>query len=371
MNDNIENFLAEFGLSTAIILLLCAAGIAWVVSRRSTKKKLDKKSSSASVKQGDSPQEFLGGTIQSDVPASTDLGAALRSTRDGFISRIATALARKTAVDQQLWDELEKILFTGDVGVRTAQKLVAHVKAQALEQGVSDGEQIRSILTEEISRILRAGQLPVAPPNQETLHVVLFVGVNGVGKTTTIGKLAQQYKNAGKKVVLGAGDTFRAAAEEQLSIWADRAQVDIVSGTSGGDPSSVLFDAVKFAKANDKNIVLCDTAGRLHTKVGLMDELKKIHRVLNNASPGAPHEVFLVLDATTGQNAIMQARQFMEATPLSGLILTKVDGSAKGGVIIGIVDELKIPVKYIGVGEGIMDLKPFIADDFIHGLFGE
>lgn len=307
-----------------------------------------------------------------EIVPQVSLATALKNTREGFVARIAKALARKSQIDDEIWEELESILFSADVGVRTTQKLIKTIKERTAREGLSDASQIQEILIDEIRQILQKSQNE-AIPNEESAspRVILFVGVNGVGKTTTIGKLAQKYIQAGKSVVLGAGDTFRAAAAEQLTVWAERSGVHIVQGASGADPASVLFDAVKYAQKNQQDMVLCDTAGRLHTKQGLMDELKKIHRVLNNAVPGAPHEVYLVLDATTGQNAIMQAKQFMDATPLNGLILSKLDGSAKGGVIIGIVDELGIPVKYIGVGESIADLRPFNANDFVDGLFAK
>jgi fused signal recognition particle receptor len=266
-------------------------------------------------------------------------------------------------------EQVEEILFTADIGVKTSTKLLDIVK-QNLKG--DDASQVREKVSEAILDILHKVQTPTIHKNGHAGPlVVMFVGVNGVGKTTTIGKLAAQFSAGGSKVILGAGDTFRAAAGEQLEVWASRSGAEIVRGAEQADPSSVLFDAVNKAKSENADYVLCDTAGRLHTKINLMEELKKVHRVLGKASDGAPQEVLLVVDATTGQNAIEQARQFKAAAPLTGVILTKLDGTAKGGVVIGIADELGIPIRYIGVGESASDLRPFDADEFVKALFSE
>lgn len=299
-----------------------------------------------------------------------ELSQALSATRDGFMGRIAKVLGASGGDDAVL-DELESVLFTADVGPRTADRLMQAVRSQLKGKDRTDIERVRSVLRAEAKAILTA--VPPRPLALEgdTPRVVMILGVNGAGKTTTIGKLANQLKSAGKNVLLGAGDTFRAAAAEQLEVWASRADVPIVqSNKEGADPSSVLFDAVKRAQTDNLDVVLCDTAGRLHTKVNLMEELKKVTRVLAKAQEGAPHEVLLVLDGTVGQNAIQQARQFGEAAPITGIIITKLDGTAKGGVVLGIADELKIPVLYVGIGEKISDLRPFAADEFLDALFG-
>jgi fused signal recognition particle receptor len=279
-------------------------------------------------------------------------------------------------LDDAALGELEEILFSADVGVRTATALLEAVRERLKRKELGDLSKVKAALREEIERILslgaapgqaRHGGLPDAPPPQ----VVMVVGVNGTGKTTTIGKLAAKLKASGKSVLLGAGDTFRAAAGEQLDVWADRAQVPMVRGKDGSDPGAVLFDAVTRARKEKLDVVLCDTAGRLHTKSNLMDELKRIKRTLEKAHAGAPQEVLLVVDATTGQNAIQQARQFHDALGITGFVLTKLDGTAKGGVIIGICDELKIPVRYVGVGEKVADLKAFDPHEFVEALFAD
>lgn len=298
---------------------------------------------------------------------SRSLGAALKPTRDGFIAKISSLLL-KISNHEELFEELESILFTADIGVTTAEKLLQAVKVKLLDKN-QVGKTIYDLMKEEIRNIFSTMSVAAELPEMASSKVILFVGVNGVGKTTTIGKLCYQLKLQGKSVLLGAGDTFRAAAKEQLSIWADRAAVPIVAGKDQADPASVLFDAAKKAKQENIEFVLCDTAGRLHTKTNLMDQLGKVHRVLGKAIHGAPHEVFLVVDATMGQNAIAQAKEFAKTTPLTGIILTKLDGTAKGGVAIGIVDELGVPIRYIGVGEGIEDLRPFDSNAFVDALF--
>jgi fused signal recognition particle receptor len=304
------------------------------------------------------------------------LSEGLARTRGGFMARLNALLGASRELDEAALGELEEILFSADVGVRTATALLESVRERLKRKELSDLSKVKAALREEIERILSLGAahgqaghggLPDAPPPQ----VVMVVGVNGTGKTTTIGKLAAKLKGAGKSVLLGAGDTFRAAAGEQLDVWAERAQVPMVRGKDGSDPGAVLFDAVTRARNEKIDVVLCDTAGRLHTKANLMEELKRIRRTLEKAHAGAPHEVLLVVDATTGQNAIQQARQFHDALGVTGFVLTKLDGTAKGGVIIGICDELKIPVRYVGVGEKVADLKPFDPHEFVEALFAE
>jgi len=275
-------------------------------------------------------------------------------------------------VDPALLDELEALLFTSDIGVRTADRLLTLLRERHASDRLTDMAAVVSTLRDEITSIL---ELPSADlfegATTETPRVLMVVGVNGVGKTTTIGKLAHFATQQGHQVLLGAGDTFRAAAVDQLGVWAERTGATLVEGKSKSDPSSVLFDAVRRGHDEGASVIICDTAGRLHTRKELMDELEKMHRSIAKAAPGAPHEVILVLDATIGQNAIAQAKTFRESTPLTGIILTKLDGTARGGVIVGICDELKVPVKYIGVGEALEDLRSFDAGAFVDALFSE
>jgi fused signal recognition particle receptor len=295
------------------------------------------------------------------------LKAGLAKTRGGFIAKIAALFAKKQ-IDRATVDQLEEVLLTGDIGVRTAQKLFESVKTKLSKDELADPEVIWGEIREQSARILDVG----APPldyDRARPFVILMIGVNGVGKTTTIGKLASQFAAQGKKVLLAAGDTFRAAATEQLTIWGDRTGAPVVRGKEGGDPSSVIFDAVKRAQAESFDIVIADTAGRLHTKTDLMDELIKVRRVIGKALEGAPHETFLVIDANTGQNAIEQAKLFQKTMALTGIVLTKLDGTAKGGVVLGICDELKVPVRYIGIGEKVDDLRVFDPSAFLTALF--
>lgn len=304
----------------------------------------------------------------------------LERTRDtGFIAKLAGLFGGKAEVSEATIAELEEILFTADIGVKTSMKLVEAARDRLKAKELSDPEKLKRAIRADITQILRNARdsdprpllsgvgLPLEPGKRP--WVVLVVGVNGAGKTTTIGKLAAKLKAEGRSVVLGAGDTFRAAAQEQLDVWAERAQVPIVRGPENADPGAVLFDTVKKAAAEGIDVALCDTAGRLHTKAPLMEELRRLKKVVAKASEGAPHEVLLVLDATMGQNAIQQARQFHDALQLTGLVLTKLDGTAKGGVVIGISDELSIPVRLVGVGEKIADLRPFDPDEFVAALF--
>ena len=301
-----------------------------------------------------------------------DLDKGLEKTKTSVFSRITHAIAGKSKVDDEVLDNLEEILITSDVGVETTLKIIERIEKRVARDKYVGTDELNTILKEEIMALLQENQSGDGTTFDITgkkPYVIMVVGVNGVGKTTTIGKLAHNFKKAGKKVVLGASDTFRAAAVEQLKIWAERVDVPIIQQGMGADPASVAFDTVKSAVAQDADVVLIDTAGRLHNKVNLMRELTKIKQVMQKVVPDAPHEVLLVLDASTGQNAIEQARQFTAATEVNALALTKLDGTAKGGVVIGISDQFKIPVKYIGVGEGIDHLQVFDRKAFVDSLF--
>ena len=296
------------------------------------------------------------------------ISAGLRKTRESLLGTVNSMLHSFTRIDEELFEELEEILITGDVGVLTAQSICNDLRAKVKERGITDPAQIRSLLRETVAQMLQGGQelqMSTSP------SVILVIGVNGVGKTTTIGKMAARFKANGKKVILGAADTFRAAAIEQLDIWADRAGVELVKHAQGADPAAVVFDTLAAAKARGADVAICDTAGRLHNKKNLMDELNKISRVIDRELPDADREVLLVLDATTGQNAVNQVRDFREAAGITGIVRTKLDGTARGGVVLTIREELNVPVKFIGVGEGIDDLQPFDAEEFADGLFGE
>ena len=292
----------------------------------------------------------------------------MRKTRERFAHRVDRLVLGKKHIDSDLIDELEEILITSDLGVRTTQLLMDRVADKVKRKELRDPEKLREQLQEQIRSILSV-PAPAWNPRTERPFVIMVVGVNGVGKTTTIGKLAHQLTKEGSKVMLVAADTFRAAAVEQLSLWGERAGVPVVKQKSGSDPSAVAFDAIEAALARDVDIVLLDTAGRMHTKANLMEELKKIQRVIKKKMPSAPHEVLLVLDASTGQNAFSQARLFKDEMGVTGLILTKLDGTAKGGVIVPICDELQVPVRYIGIGEGVEDLRPFDPEQFTKALF--
>lgn len=290
----------------------------------------------------------------------------LAKTREGVMQRVDGVFHAFSRVDESLYDELEEILIESDVGVSTAESIIGELRARVKAQGVSEPEAVRALLKAVMAELLEADtslNLSTKP------SVVLVIGVNGVGKTTTIGKLAAALRASGKKVLLAAADTFRAAAADQLEIWAQRAQVPIVRQHEGADPAAVVFDALAAAKARGADVVLCDTAGRLHNKKNLMDELAKISKVIDRELPGCARENLLVLDASTGQNAVNQARAFLEAAGLSGIVLTKLDGTARGGVVFAVMHELHIPVKYVGVGEGLDDLQPFSPQDFVNALF--
>jgi len=306
---------------------------------------------------------------RAEAEAGRTLAAGLERTRgEGFMARLNGLFSRGAAVDDGVLAQLEEILFTADIGVRTASGLVDTARDRLKKRELGDVGRVKGLIRSEIERMVTLPR-PASLQGGGPPHVTMVVGVNGAGKTTTIGKLAAKLTRNGKKVVIAAGDTFRAAATEQLDVWADRAHATLVSGADGSDPGAVVFDAVKRALADGADAVLVDTAGRLHTKTPLMEELKKVKRVLDKALPGAPHEVLLVLDATVGQNAIAQAKQFQEAVGVTGIALTKLDGTAKGGVVIGISDELKIPVTWVGVGEKIADLRPFDPHEFVEALF--
>ena len=304
------------------------------------------------------------------------LDKGLEKTKQSFFSKLARTVVGKSKVDAEVLDELEEVLITSDVGVETTLKIIDKIEERVARDKVLGVEELNTILKEEIANLLSENNAFDSirfdvPKHENGPHVIMVVGVNGVGKTTTIGKLSYQFKSLGKKVVLGAADTFRAAAVDQLIIWAERVGVDIVQQGMNADPSSVAYDTLQSAKAQNADVVLIDTAGRLHNKVNLMKELSKIKRVMDKVIPGAPHEVLLVLDGSTGQNAYEQAKQFAAATDINGLAITKLDGTAKGGVVIGISDQMKIPVKYIGVGEGMEDLQAFDRELFVDSLFSE
>lgn len=311
--------------------------------------------------------------LKKDKEQKEDLDKSLEKTRTNIFSRISKALIGKSKIDDDVLDNLEEILVTSDVGVDTTLKIIDRIAKHVARDKYIGTNELNHILKEEIAGLLQEnnsgdGTTFDLDANKKP-YIILVVGVNGVGKTTTIGKLAYNFKKVGKKVILGASDTFRAAAVEQLQIWANRVGVSIVSHGMGADPASVAFDAVKTAMEQDADIVIIDTAGRLHNKINLMNELSKIRKVCQKVISDAPHEVLLVLDASTGQNAIEQARQFIAATEVNAIALTKLDGTAKGGVVIGISDQFKIPVKYIGVGEKMENLQIFDRNEFVNSLF--
>lgn len=303
------------------------------------------------------------------------LDKGLSKTKEGVFSKLARIVAGKSQVDENILDDLEEVLITSDVGVETTLRIIDRIEKRVARDKYINTNELNSILREEITALLTendvedAGEFSV--PEGKKPYVIMVVGVNGVGKTTTIGKLAYQYKKRGNSVYLGAADTFRAAAVEQLMIWGERVGVPVVKQKMGADPASVAFDTLSSAKANNADVVIIDTAGRLHNKLNLMNELTKIKKVMEKIVPGAPHEILLVLDGSTGQNAFEQAKQFTAATEVNELAITKLDGTAKGGVVIGISDHFKIPVKYIGLGEGMEDLQVFCRKEFVDSLFGD
>ncbi len=294
------------------------------------------------------------------------LNKGLKKTRDSMSGAINSALYGKNEIDDEFYDDLEEILIMADVGVTTSEEIVSKLRDVVFKKNLHRADDVKKEIKNIVSDILSGGEEidMITIPS-----VILVIGVNGVGKTTSIGKLAAMFKSEGKKVILGAADTFRAAAIDQLEIWADRAGVEIVKHKEGADPAAVVYDTIEAGKARNADIIICDTAGRLHNKKNLMDELNKIYRIMDRQLPYADREILLVLDATTGQNAVNQAKEFLDCAEITGIILTKLDGTAKGGVVLAIKNDLKVPVKFIGVGEGIDDMRPFIPKDFAESLF--
>ena len=295
------------------------------------------------------------------------LVAGLTKTRENIVSGMDSIISVFSAIDEDIYEELEETLIMGDLGIQTTMSVLEELKKAVKEQHIKDPSQCRQVLIDSIRKKMDLGENAYEFEHRKS--VVLVIGVNGVGKTTSIGKLADQLKSDGKRVILAAADTFRAAAIEQLSEWADRAGVDLIAQKEGSDPAAVIYDAIAAAKSRNADVLICDTAGRLHNKKNLMEELKKINRIIDKEYPEAYRETLVVLDGTTGQNALVQARQFMEAAPITGIILTKLDGTAKGGIAVAIQSELGIPVKYVGVGEKIDDLQKFSSGDFVNALF--
>lgn len=295
----------------------------------------------------------------------------LTKTRQSFSDKMNDLVARYRKVDEDFFEELEEVLIQADVGFDTVLELVDELKMEVKRRNIQESSQVKEIIVEKLVDIYESDDEQITSLNIQDngLTVILFVGVNGVGKTTTIGKLAYKFKQEGKKVLLAAGDTFRAGAIEQLEVWGKRVGVDVIKQNEGSDPAAVMYDAIQAARSRKADILLCDTAGRLQNKVNLMKELEKVKRVIEREIPGAPHEVLLVLDATTGQNAMIQAKQFKEATDVTGIVLTKLDGTAKGGIVIAIRKELNIPVKFVGLGEKMDDLQPFDLEQYVYGLF--
>lgn len=298
----------------------------------------------------------------------------MAKTRESFTSKINDLVARYRKVDEEFFEELEEILISADVGVETVMTLIEELEMEVKRRNIQDTEKVKEVISEKLVEIYYDGEdhtVEELKLNDSRLSIILVVGVNGVGKTTTIGKLAHRLKEEGKSVLLAAGDTFRAGAIDQLEVWGERAGVDVIKHSEGSDPAAVIFDAIQAAKSRGVDVLLCDTAGRLQNKVNLMNELAKVKKVISREVEGAPHETLLVLDATTGQNALSQAKTFKEATDVSGIVLTKLDGTARGGIVLAIRKELNIPVKFVGLGEQMTDLQPFDAHQFVYGLFGD
>ena len=313
-------------------------------------------------------EKFTSGTDS----ATEKFKSGLSKTRDTFSGKVNDLLKRYRKVDEDFFEELEEVLISADVGVATVLDLIEELKDEARTRNIRETDELRSVISEKLAGFLqKSDKDPKLNIQSEGLTVILVVGVNGAGKTTTIGKLANKFKMEGKAVLLAAGDTFRAGAIQQLSVWADRVGVDVIKHQEGADPAAVIFDGVQAAKSRGADVLICDTAGRLQNKVNLMKELEKVKRVISREIPDAPHEVLLVLDATTGQNALMQAKTFGKSTDVSGIALTKMDGTAKGGIIFAIRHELDIPVKLIGLGEGMDDLQDFDPEKFVYGLFAD
>jgi fused signal recognition particle receptor len=311
--------------------------------------------------------------VEAEVSIGEKFKQGLTKTRNSFTGRVNELVARYRKVDEDFFEELEEILIQADVGFDTVMELIDQLKMEVKLRNISDTREVQSVISEKLVEIYQGDGEATSSLNiqEEGLTVILFVGVNGVGKTTTIGKLAHKFKMEGKSVVLAAGDTFRAGAIEQLEVWGERVGVSVIKQGEGSDPAAVMFDAIQAAKARKADILICDTAGRLQNKVNLMKELEKVKRVIEREVPGAPHEVLLALDATTGQNALIQAKTFKEATNVSGIVLTKLDGTAKGGIVLAIRNELAIPVKFVGLGEKMDDLQEFDAEKYVYGLFAD
>lgn len=300
--------------------------------------------------------------------------AGLEKTRNSFTSKVNDLVARYRKVDEDFFEELEELLLQADVGFETVMDLMDKLRYEVQRQNIKDTNGIQAIISEKLVEIYESGEDNLTDLNMQQdgdLTVILFVGVNGVGKTTTIGKLAHRLKSEGKSVMLAAGDTFRAGAIDQLQVWGERVGVEVIAQSEGSDPAAVMYDAVRAAKNRGVDVLICDTAGRLQNKVNLMNELEKVHRVISREIPNAPHEVLLALDATTGQNALVQAQMFKEATNVTGIVLTKLDGTAKGGIVLAIRNKLHIPVKFVGLGEKMDDLQPFDAERYVYGLFAD
>lgn len=317
-------------------------------------------------------KEKLSGT-QESVSVSEKFKDGLAKTRNQFTSKVNDLVAKYRKVDEDFFEELEDLLLQADVGFETVMELMDALRFEVQRKNIKDTAGIQSVISEKLVDIYESGEETSNELiiQEDGLTVILFVGVNGVGKTTTIGKLAHRLKSEGKKVMLAAGDTFRAGAIEQLQVWGDRVGVEVVKQSEGSDPAAVMYDAVRAAKNRGVDVLICDTAGRLQNKVNLMNELEKVHRVISREIPGAPHEVLLALDATTGQNALIQAQTFKEATNVTGIVLTKLDGTAKGGIVLAIRNKLHIPVKFVGLGEKMDDLQPFDTEKYVYGLFAE
>ncbi|MFJ7939989.1 signal recognition particle-docking protein FtsY [Peribacillus sp. NPDC096622] len=318
-------------------------------------------------------QEEKEKSVEAEVSIGEKFKQGLTKTRNSFTGRVNELVARYRKVDEDFFEELEEILIQADVGFDTVMALIDQLKMEVKLRNISDTREVQSVISEKLVEIYQGDDEATSSLNiqEEGLTVILFVGVNGVGKTTTIGKLAHKFKTEGKSVVLAAGDTFRAGAIEQLEVWGERVGVSVIKQGEGSDPAAVMFDAIQAAKARKADILICDTAGRLQNKVNLMKELEKVKRVIEREVPGAPHEVLLALDATTGQNALIQAKTFKEATNVSGIVLTKLDGTAKGGIVLAIRNELAIPVKFVGLGEKMDDLQEFDAEKYVYGLFAD
>ncbi|MFJ8261565.1 signal recognition particle-docking protein FtsY [Rummeliibacillus sp. NPDC094406] len=299
--------------------------------------------------------------------------SGLAKTRNSFTSKVNDLVARYRHVDEEFFEELEDLLLQADVGIETVMELTEKLRFEVQRKNIKDTEGIQALISEKLVEIYEQGEADITEINiqEGELTVILFVGVNGVGKTTTIGKLAHRFKQQGKNVLLAAGDTFRAGAIDQLQVWGDRVGVEVIKQSEGSDPAAVMYDAIRAAKNRNADILICDTAGRLQNKVNLMNELEKIHRVISREIPSAPHEVLLALDATTGQNALQQAQIFKEATNVTGIVLTKLDGTAKGGIVLAIRNKLHIPVKFVGLGEQMDDLQPFDSERYVYGLFAD